>query len=49
MAERTEGERIVALEASYQHVATKADIANLRGELKDDIASVRVELKNGRA
>ena len=53
MAERTEGERIVALEASYQHVATKADIqavktdvANLRADLKDDIASLRAELKD---
>lgn len=45
MAERTAGERIVALEASYEHVATKADIANLRAELKGDIASLRAELK----
>ena len=45
MAERTQGERIVALEASYEHVATKADIANLRAELKGDIASLRAELK----
>ena len=43
MAERTGGERIVALEASYQHVATKADIANLRADLKDDIASLRTD------
>jgi len=52
MAERTEGERIVALEASYQHVATKADIqavktdvANLRAEVKADIANLRAEVK----
>ena len=45
MAERTQGERIVALEASYEHVATKADIANLRAELKGDIADLRTELK----
>lgn len=49
---RTQGERIVALEASYEHVATKADIqavktdiANLRAEVKGDIANLRVELK----
>ena len=39
-----------ASEASYQHVATKADIqavktdiANLRADLKDDIASLRTD------
>ena len=53
MAAKTEGERIAALEASYEHVATKADIqavktdiANLRAEVKGDIASLRVELKD---
>ena len=48
MAARTEGERIAALEALYQHLATKTDIASLRterAELKDDIASLRAELK----
>ena len=52
MAAKTEGERIAALEASYEHVATKADIqavktdvANLRAELKGDIANLRTELK----
>ena len=52
-APRTQGERIVALEASYEHVATKADIqavktdiANLRAELKSDNANLRVELKD---
>lgn len=43
MAERTEGERIAALESAYQHVATKADIANLRAEVKADIASLRTD------
>ena len=43
MAERTEGERIAALESAYQHVATKADIANLRAEVKADIVSLRTD------
>ena len=42
MAEqRTESERIIAIEATYEHLATKADIANLR----TDIANLRTELK----
>ncbi len=32
---RTTGERLAALEASYQHVATKADIAELRADIKN--------------
>ena len=32
---RTTGERLAALEASYQHVATKADIAELRSDIKN--------------
>lgn len=32
---RTTGERLSALEASYQHVATKADIAELRADIKN--------------
>ena len=31
---RPEGERLAALEASYQHLATKADIEAIRSELK---------------
>ena len=32
---RPTGERLAALEASYQHVATKADIAELRSDIKN--------------
>ena len=32
---RPTGERLAALEASYQHVATKADIAELRADIKN--------------
>ena len=49
---QAQSERIVALEATYAHVATKSDIAdvrteiaNLRTELKTDIANLRTELK----
>lgn len=31
---RPEGERLAALEASYQHLAIKADIEAIRSELK---------------
>ena len=40
MAERTEGERIAALELAYEHVATKADILATKADiekLKDDL------------
>ena len=40
MAERTEGERIAALESAYEHVATKADILVTKADiekLKDDL------------
>ena len=32
-APKTEGERIAALEASYEHLATKADIEKLKADL----------------
>ena len=45
-------QRIAALEATYEHVATKADIANvrteianLRAELKTNIEGLRSEIK----
>ncbi len=38
-------ERVSRLEGAYEHLATKADIAALRGELKTDIAALRGELK----
>ncbi len=41
-AQRTESDRIIAIEATYEHLATKADVANLR----TDIANLRTELKS---
>lgn len=41
---RTEGERIVNLEGQIAHLASKADIAALRAELKSDIEAVRAEV-----
>ena len=38
-------ERVSRLEGAYEHLATKADIAALRGELKTEIAALRGELK----
>ena len=32
-APKTDGERIAALEASYEHLATKADIEKLKADL----------------
>ena len=43
MSARTEGERIAALEAAYAHLATKADIADLR----TDFESFRAEIRSG--
>ena len=47
MAERTEGERIVALETSYEHVATKADIQGSKAEierLREAIEKLKADL-----
>ncbi len=38
-------ERMARLEAVYEHLATKSDIAELRGEMKADIAELRGEFK----
>ena len=37
----TPEERLARLEGVYEHLATKADLAELKGELKADIANVR--------
>ena len=39
---RQEAERLAALEASYAHVASKADVA----EVRTDIADLRTEVAN---
>lgn len=36
-------ERVSRLEGGYDHLATKADISELKGELKADIADLRGE------
>ncbi|MCY3946232.1 MAG: hypothetical protein OXF44_08115 [Anaerolineaceae bacterium] len=38
-------ERLARLEGGYDHVATKAGLENVRGELKADIEAARGELK----
>ena len=51
MVSRTEPERIASLEAAYQHLATKADVAGLRVDIESvrvDIESIRSELRTMR-
>ena len=38
-------ERLARLEGVYEHLASKADLAELRADLKDDIARVESDLK----
>ncbi|MDE2902570.1 MAG: hypothetical protein OXP73_06030 [Chloroflexota bacterium] len=40
----TEAERLSRLEGAYEHLATKADIADLRGELKVELTRVETRL-----
>ena len=40
----TTEERLSRLEAAYEHLATKADIAELKAELKTDIGGLKTEL-----
>ena len=37
-------ERVSRLEGGYEHLATKADLADLRSDLKTDIALLQSEL-----
>ncbi|MCY4435849.1 MAG: hypothetical protein OXE05_00770 [Chloroflexi bacterium] len=37
-------ERLSGLESAYAHLATKADLADLKGELKSDIANLKADL-----
>ena len=39
-------ERLARLEGVYDHLASKADLAELRAILKDDIARVESDLRN---
>ena len=45
MAALTTEERLSRLEGVYEHLATKDDLATLRGELKADLAALRGEQK----
>ncbi len=36
-------ERIARLEGGYEHLATKADVENLRAELKSDISAAQAD------
>lgn len=38
-------DRVSRLEGAYEHLATKADISDLKAELKTDISDSRAELK----
>jgi hypothetical protein len=38
-------ERIARLEGGYEHLATKADVENLRGDFKADLSAVRTDFK----
>ena len=42
----TSEQRLTRLEAVYEHLATKADIADLRAEMKSGIADLRTEMKS---
>ena len=39
-------ERLARLEGVYDHLASKADLAELRASLKDDMARIESDLKN---
>ena len=41
----TSEQRLTRLEAVYEHLATKADIADLRAEMKSGIGDLRSEMK----
>ncbi len=38
-------DRVSRLEGAYEHLATKADLAELKAELKSDIGGLRAEFK----
>ena len=38
-------QRVSHLEGGFEHLATKADVAELRAELKSDVAELKAELK----
>ncbi len=44
MAQADLTERLARVEGGYEHLATKADLANVRGELKADLAAMEGRL-----
>ena len=42
-------ERVSRIEGGYEHLATKADLANVKSELKADVDKARTELANVKA
>ena len=49
METNMQAQRIAALEATYEHVATKADIANLRTEMADRYAKLSTDIESLRS
>ena len=47
MAEQTTslGERVSRIEGGYEHLATKADLAQMKAELKADVARMDGEIR----
>ena len=45
MAEQGEPEPTVALNAPFEHLATKADLAAMRGDIRTEMAELRGELR----
>ncbi len=44
MAEQRTEERVTRLEATYEHVATKADLQATKADLQQEIGDVKVDL-----
>ena len=44
MATMTDADRLSRLEGAYEHLATKADLAEVKGEMKADLANLKFTL-----
>lgn len=44
MAATTDADRLSLLEGAYEHLATKADLAEVKGEMKADLANLKVDM-----
>ena len=45
MAEQRETETVAAINPAFEHLATKADLAELRGDLRTEMAELRGDLR----